>query len=171
MDDPEVLRWLWLVAAVVLAVAELTVAGGFFVAPFAAGALAASMLAFAGVDPFVEVVAFVAVSGATFAALRPLARRLDRDGPTDGIGAKRLIGRPAVVLDAIPGGPDELGLIRVDREEWRAQAVDGAAIPAGATVRVVEQRGTRVLVHPTTVPTAALDPRPDPAAPATTEEA
>lgn len=158
MDDPDVVRWVWLVAAVALAVGELTVAGGFFLLPFAIGALVASVLAFAGVGVLGEVIAFVAVSGATFAGLRPLARRLDRDGPTDGIGAKRLIGRDAVVLQAIPGGTDELGLVRVDREEWRAQAVDGGAVAAGATVRVVEQRGTRVLVHPVALPSPALDP-------------
>ncbi|MEJ7845336.1 MAG: NfeD family protein [Acidimicrobiales bacterium] len=158
MDDPDVVRWVWLVAAVALAAGELTVAGGFFLLPFAIGALVASVLAFGGVGVFGEVIAFVAVSTVSFAALRPLARRLDRDGPTDGIGAKRLIGRAAVVLQAIPGGPDALGLVRVDREEWRAQSVDGGAVAVGATVRVVEQRGTRVLVHPVTLPSPALEP-------------
>ncbi|MBA2497710.1 MAG: NfeD family protein [Acidimicrobiia bacterium] len=158
MDDPDVVRWVWLVAAVALAAGELTVAGGFFLLPFAIGALVASVLAFGGVGVPGEVVAFVAVSAVSFGALRPLARRLDRDGPTDGIGARRLIGRDAVVLQAIAGGPDELGLVRVDREEWRAQSVDGAAVVVGATVRVVEQRGTRVLVHPVATPSPALDP-------------
>ena len=39
-------------------------------------------------------------------------------------------------------------MVRVDREEWRAQSVDGRAIPAGATVRVVRAEGTRVVVEP-----------------------
>ncbi len=129
------------------AVGEMATAGTFFLLPFALGAAVAAGLAFAGVDLGFEWLAFVVVSGGVFASLRPLARRLDRDEPTLGIGAKRLIGEPGVVLEDVPAG-HELGMVRVHREEWRAESVDGGAIPAGATVRVVEVRGTRVLVHP-----------------------
>ena len=37
-------------------------------------------------------------------------------------------------------------MVRVHREEWRAETVDGTAAPAGATVSVVDQRGTRLIV-------------------------
>jgi membrane protein implicated in regulation of membrane protease activity len=95
---------------------------------------------------------FVVVSAAAFAALRPLAARLDRDEPSDGVGARRLIGEPATVLSAIPAGNTDLGLIRVHREEWRAESLDGAAIPTGTAVRIVEIRGTRAVVFPTELP-------------------
>ena len=36
--DPEVWRWIWLIAAVVFGVGEMAVAGSFFLAPFAIGA-------------------------------------------------------------------------------------------------------------------------------------
>ena len=39
------------------------------------------------------------------------------------------------------------GLVRVHREEWRAESVDGSGIAAGAVVKVVEQRGTRLVVN------------------------
>ena len=87
------------------------------------------------------------VRSGSLLALRPIARRLDRNEPTDGIGAKRLIGQPALVLNEIKAGIHELGLVRVHREEWRAESVDGSAIPAGSTVRIVDVRGTRVVVH------------------------
>jgi membrane-bound ClpP family serine protease len=49
------------------------------------------------------------------------------------------------VLQEIPG-QGELGLVRVHREEWRAESMDGSAIPMGAAVRVADIEGTRVIV-------------------------
>ncbi len=146
MESPETWSWIWLVAAVVFAVGEMSSPGSFFLLPFAIGAAVASFLAFLGVSVTIEWVVFVLVSGGCFLAFRPLARRLDRDESAEGIGAKRLIGQEASVLQPI--GQDELGLIRVHREEWRAESADGVPIEAGQKVRVVEVRGTRCLVHP-----------------------
>ena len=146
MDQPETWRWIWLVTTAVFAVGEMASAGTFFLAPFAVGAAVAAVLAFADVGLAGEWAAFLGVSVAAFASLRPLARRLDRGEPTDGIGSKRLIGQQATVLETIPAGPAELGLVRVHREEWRAQTVDGSAAEAGTVVHVVEQRGTRLVV-------------------------
>jgi len=88
---------------------------------------------------------FLAVSVATLIALRPVARRLDRNALDHGVGARRLVGSRATVLQDIPGDA-ELGMVRVDRETWRAQSTDGAPIPAGTIVRVAEVQGTRVIV-------------------------
>jgi len=144
MEEPETWRWIWLATALLFAFGEMASAGTFFLAPFAIGAAVAAVLAFADVGLAAEWIAFVGISAGTFAGLRPLARRLDRGEPTDGIGSKRLIGQSATVLEAIPAG--ELGLVRVHREEWRAESVDGAPVDAGLVVQVVEQRGTRLVV-------------------------
>ena len=148
MDEPETWRWIWLATTVVFAVGEMASAGTFFLAPFAIGAGVATVLAFADIGVTAEWAAFVGISVAAFASLRPLARRLDAGEPTDGIGSKRLIGQTATVLEPIPGGHHELGLVRVHREDWRAETVDGRAVDAGAVVQVVEQRGTRLVVTP-----------------------
>ena len=147
MDDPEQWRWIWLVTAVLFAVGEMATPGSFFLAPFAVGAAVAAVLAFADVSVVVEWTAFVVVSVACLAALRPLARRLDRNGVTAGIGSRRLIGRLGVVLEAIPAG--DLGTVRVDREEWRAVAADGGALEEGAKVVITEVEGTKVVVAAT----------------------
>ena len=149
--DAEVWRWIWLVAAATVTLGEMAMAGTFFLFPFAIGAILAALLSFMGAGVGVGWAAFVIGSGASFAALRPLARRLDQGEPVDGIGARRLIGQPGVVLEAIPGGGD-LGLIRVGREEWRAEAVDGRALAVGVPIKIVEIRGTRALVWPTSEP-------------------
>jgi membrane protein implicated in regulation of membrane protease activity len=148
MESPEVWRWVWLVAATIFIVGEMAGPGTFFLLPFGVGAAVATVLAFADVNVAIQWFAFLGVAVATLAALRPLARRLDRDEPVAGIGSRRLIGEPAVVLEAIPGGPAELGMIRVHREEWRAESADGSHVPAGAHVKVVEMRGTRAVVWP-----------------------
>jgi membrane protein implicated in regulation of membrane protease activity len=154
MDTPEEWRWVWLIATAVFAIGEMASPGSFFLAPFALGAFVASILAFAGVSVGVEWVVFLAVSIATLAALRPVARRLDRNALDHGVGARRLVGSRATVLEDIPGD-SELGMVRVDREKWRAQSTDGAPIPAGTVVRVAEVQGTRVIV-------AADTPLPEP---------
>ncbi|MDP1820992.1 MAG: NfeD family protein [Acidimicrobiales bacterium] len=146
MDEPESWRWVWLAAAVVFGIGEMATPGAFFLAPFAIGAVVAATLAFADIPIAGEWAAFVGVSVACLFALRPLARRLDREGGSDGIGSRRLIGRTGVVLSDIH--TDELGVVRVDREEWRAEAVDRTPIAAGTPVRVTDVEGTRVIVTP-----------------------
>jgi membrane protein implicated in regulation of membrane protease activity len=144
MDEPEQWRWIWLAAAVVFGLGEMATPGSFFLAPFAIGAVVAAALAFGDVSLVIEWSAFVALSIASIQALRPLAHRLDRHGITEGIGSRRLIGRPGVVLQAIPAG--DLGTVRIDREEWRAVTADGQALEVGAAVVVAEVEGTKVVV-------------------------
>lgn len=151
MDTPEEWRWIWLVATAVFAIGEMASPGSFFLAPFAVGALVASILAFAGVSVGIEWIVFLLVSVATLAALRPLAHRLDRNALDHGVGARRLVGSRATVLQDIPGD-SELGMVRVDREQWRAQSTDGSPIAAGTVVRVAEVQGTRVIVAADTLP-------------------
>lgn len=147
MDEPEQWRWIWLGAAVLFGLGEMATPGSFFLAPFGIGAALAALLAFAGVEVAWEWIAFVAVSLGAFIAMRPLARRLDQSAGTEGIGSRRLIGRTAVVLEPI--SPTQPGLVRVDQEEWRAEAADHSSVPAGTEVRVAEVEGTRVIVTPT----------------------
>ncbi|HRW37269.1 MAG: NfeD family protein [Acidimicrobiales bacterium] len=149
LSDPETWRWIWLVLAVVFAVGEIAVAGSFFLAPFAVGAAVASVLGFAGLDLAPQWLAFVVVSGALLAGMRPLAHRLDQSGHVPGVGSSRQVGQSARVLEAIDG-PHDQGLVLFSGERWRAESADGSPIPVGATVLITEVRGTRVIVTPTT---------------------
>jgi membrane protein implicated in regulation of membrane protease activity len=147
MDDPDSWQWIWLWGALFFALGEIATPLTFFMLPFAVGALLAALLALLDVGLAFEWAAFVIGSLATFLALRPVARRLDRTGHDDGIGSRRLVGQEATVLEDIPGDADVgLGLVRVGREEWRAESTDGRPIQSGAQVRVADIRGTRVVV-------------------------
>lgn len=152
LDSPDTWRWIWLAAAVVFAVGEIAVAGSFFLLPFAVGAVAGFATSVLGGSVGVGWLAFVAVSAAGSAVLWPLGRRLDRDAPVQSSGASRWVGRQAVVLSDIPGGVGGTGLIRLDREEWRAESLVGNPISAGATVVVSRVDGTRLVVVPVDEP-------------------
>lgn len=148
LNDSETWRWIWLVATVVLAVGEIAVPGTFFMISFAIGAALAAAVAFLGAGLPLQWLCFVAGSGVALALLVPLGRRLNRTTGEAGVGATRWEGRVGVVLGPIPAGPHETGLVRVEREEWRAESVDGRAVDAGTTVRVLRVDGTRLIVDP-----------------------
>jgi len=145
MNDPESWRWLWLLLAFVFAVGEILTPGSFILLPFAIGAALATLGAFLGLPVVWECLLFVVVSVAGLFAFRPLARHLDREAQDNGVGSLRLVGQPATVLREIPGG-GELGMVRVGREQWRAQSINDTPIAAGATVRVADVQGTHVVV-------------------------
>ena len=163
MDDPDIWRWVWLVATGVFAGGEMLVAGSFFLAPFAVGAAVATALAFVSAPLLAQWAAFVVVSGLAFAGFRPLARRLDANAPDHRVGATRLAGHHAVVVRAIAG--EGVGLVRVDREEWRAQSEDDEPIAVDTPVTVLEVRGTRLIVSPRSDPGAGYRPPGLPARP------
>jgi membrane protein implicated in regulation of membrane protease activity len=146
MDSPETWRWIWLIAAVLFAAGEI-VTTGFFLLPFAIGAGVAAVLGFADVDVGIQWVSFLATSTVVFLAMRPLAKRLNDSLPAEGIGSRRLIGQMATVLQGIPAGVGGVGLIRVDREEWRAESAAAEEIPEGIPVRIADVRGTHAIVE------------------------
>lgn len=147
MDDPNTWRWIWLAAAAFLALAELGTPGAFFMLSFAIGAAVACVLAFAGVDVAIEWLVFVVASGVSLALLVPVGRRMSK-GTQAPVGATRWQGRYGLVLRTIPAGAHETGLVRVEREEWRAESANGGEIAEGGRVRVVRVDGTRLIVEP-----------------------
>jgi len=147
-EDPDLWRWLWLLAAVVFALGELAIPTSFFLASFALGALAACLVAFLGGALALQWLAFVGISLALVLVLRPYSRRLDRQTASVATaGADRWVGKTATVLREIPGGVGDTGMVRLEREEWRAESRGGADIAAGALVRIVAVDGTRMIVE------------------------
>jgi membrane protein implicated in regulation of membrane protease activity len=137
---------IWLVAAGVLGVGEMH-QGGFYLAPFAAGAALAAILALIGVGALLSAIVFLVASGIAFATLRPVARRHTRLPPSLRTGAAALIGRPAVVMERI-ANDEGMGSVKIDGGEvWTARSYDEhEVIPAGEHVEVVEIRGATALV-------------------------
>lgn len=135
----------WLIAACALGVGEMH-QGGFYLAPFAVGALLAAVVGLLGVGVGLAAVVFGVTSAMVFAALRPVAHRHRRLPPAIRTGAAALVGRPAIVLERI-ANDEGVGCVKIDGEVWTARSYDeGEVIPAGERVEVVEIRGATALV-------------------------
>jgi membrane protein implicated in regulation of membrane protease activity len=140
--DPWVL---WLIAAVVLAVGEIATMG-FFLAPFAAGALVAALTSAAGAGTAITLIVFLLISVVALAALRPIARSHRRMPAALRTGTAALVGQHATVVERIANNED-VGCVRLDGEVWTARAYDeDDVIEEGRRVQVVEIRGATALV-------------------------
>jgi membrane protein implicated in regulation of membrane protease activity len=140
--------WLaWLIATAIATVGEILIMG-FFLAPFAAGALVAAIAALAGAGTAVEVALFAVVTLLCFGLLRPIARRHLHQPAQIRTNTAALIGRTAIVLEPI-ANDEASGTVRLEGEIWTARSYDeDELIPAGTRVHVVEIRGATALVSP-----------------------
>ena len=136
---------LWLIAAVVLAVAEVLNLS-FFLFPFAIGAAGAAVAELAGAGTPVAVVVFAVLTAVSFGIVRPIAKRHVRTPPAIRTGTAALIGQPAVVLERI-ANDEASGSVRIGGEVWTARSYDeDRVIEPGTRVAVIEIRGATALV-------------------------
>jgi membrane protein implicated in regulation of membrane protease activity len=149
MDNPALWAGVYLAVAVGFGIGEMAMPGSFFLLPFAVGATVAAIIGLLGGPLVVSFPAFLIVSFGVFLGLRPLAKRLEADTPeVAGIGANRLVGVTGSVIEAIPSTPGDAGMVRVAAEEWRADTAEDVSLPVGLKIRVLEVRGTRLVVEP-----------------------
>ncbi len=135
----------WLVAACALGIGEMH-QGGFYLAPFAAGAALAAVVSLLGVGVLLATIVFLLASGIVFATLRPIARRHRSLPPSIRTGAAALIGRRAIVLERI-ANDEGVGCVKIDGEVWTARSFDEDEVfDPGERVEVVEIRGATALV-------------------------
>jgi membrane protein implicated in regulation of membrane protease activity len=159
-ESAETWRWIWLIAAAVFVLGELAIPTSFFILSFAVGAVAACIAAFADANLTVQWVLFVGVSGLSLLVVPPIGRRINRETETIATsGANRWVNRVATVLTEIPPGPGETGLVRIEREQWRAESSTDLALAPGTTVKVIRVDGTRLIVEPTTTAPSGPEPR------------
>jgi membrane protein implicated in regulation of membrane protease activity len=133
----------WLIVAVVFGVGEVLTLG-FFLAPFAAGALVAALVSALGADLVASGLVFLAVSTVALAGLRPVARRHLRTPAQLRTGTAALVGRTATVVEQVTEGS---GCVKLEGEMWSARPFDDdQVIEPGARVQVMEIRGATALV-------------------------
>lgn len=135
----------WLIAAVVLGVAELLTTT-LALALIAVGALAAAVSSALGANAEIQLAAFVVVSLAGIVLIRPLGLKRLQRRPSLRTGTAALVGQTGYVLADV--GPHS-GRIRIGGEEWSARPYDEmSVIPSGSTVDVLLIKGATALVHP-----------------------
>lgn len=141
--------WLfWILLAVILAAGEV-MSLSFYLAPFAVGALLASVAALAGTGAVVAMLVFLVSSGLLLGVARPIARRHLRTPAQLRTGTAALVGHSAIVTQRVDNDAQS-GAVKLDGEVWTARAYDeDEVIEAGRRVHVVEISGATALVSET----------------------
>jgi membrane protein implicated in regulation of membrane protease activity len=136
---------LWLIVACALGAGEMHTRG-FFLGPFALGALAGGVVSAAGAGNAASLLAFLVASVFVLFMLRPLAIRHRRMPQAIRTGTAALVGRDALVLERI-ANREGVGCVKIGGEVWTARSYDdGEVIDPGEQVQVVEIRGATALV-------------------------
>jgi membrane protein implicated in regulation of membrane protease activity len=135
----------WIVAACLLGVGEMLTLG-LYLAPFAAGAGVAALVAAVGGGLAVSLAAFLVASIALLAVVRPIARAHTKVPPQIRTGTAALVGSKGIVLERI-ANHEGVGCVKVGGEVWTARAYDeDHVIEAGTPVEVLDIRGATALV-------------------------
>jgi membrane protein implicated in regulation of membrane protease activity len=136
---------IWLIAVVVFTVGEMATLG-FFLAPFAVGALLALIVDLLGGGIELQLVAALIGTVGSFLLLRPIARRHMGDADPVPTNTAALIGQNAIVIDKIVND-EGVGTVKIGGEVWTARsAEDSGVLDAGAKVKVIEIRGVTAVV-------------------------
>ncbi|MER6424766.1 NfeD family protein [Streptomyces sp. NPDC001137] len=142
MNDIDAWVW-WLVGAAALGIPLVVTAMPEF-GMLAVGAVAAAVTAGVGFGSVAQVLAFVVVSVALIAVVRPIAVRHSAQRPQLATGVEALKGKQAVVLERVDGSG---GRIKLAGEVWSARSLDaGSAYEVGQEVDVVEIEGATAIV-------------------------
>lgn len=112
---------------------------------FAAGALAALLMAMAGASLTTQLMVFVFISIAALAVARPLAKRFidPHIVPTN---ADRLLGTECMVTERIDNERAS-GAVYADGKTWTARSADGEIVPVGEQVEIVGMEGVKLIIH------------------------
>jgi membrane protein implicated in regulation of membrane protease activity len=133
----------WVVLAAAFAVGEVFTLT-FLLGLVAVAAVAAAVAAALGAGVVVQIVVFMAVSVASIAFLRPVAKAHLRTPARLRTGTAALVGARAVVVERVD---DDGGRVRIGGEEWSARSfVEGQVIEPGTRVEVAQIQGATALV-------------------------
>ena len=130
----------WIVAGLVLAALEMLVPG-LVIIWFGVAAVVTGILAIFVHNQYVQFGVFIVLSGLMVVFSQRIARKITHKEPEQ-VGANRMVGVMGIVVQPI--APPELGRVKVNGDEWRAEAK--VAIARGATVRVLNVEGTHLTV-------------------------
>ncbi|MDY6810902.1 NfeD family protein [Gordonia sp. HNM0687] len=135
---------LWLVAAMLLVIAEMFV-GDLVLLMLGGGALATAGVSFAFDTPiWVDGVVFAVTSVLLLGVVRPVARRHMLNRPAVLTNTEALEGRHAVVTERVD---EHDGRVKIGGDVWSARTLDpGEVIEPGMEVTVVQIDGATAVV-------------------------
>ena len=112
---------------------------------FAAGAAASFVTALFGIDFWIQLIAFAAVSVILLIATRPILKKF-RINKTEPTNTELDIGKTAVVKEDIDNSRDR-GRATLDGVDWKAVSADDTFIPKGSIVKVNDIKGSKLFVE------------------------
>lgn len=134
----------WVVAALILGIAEVATGGALVLGMVAVGALAGAATAAVTGSEWLPWAVAAVVSVAMVGLVRPVARRHVTMPRELRSGAAALVGEDAAVTREVTG---QDGRVKIRGEIWSARSFDGHAVyPVGATVQVLQIDGATALV-------------------------
>jgi membrane protein implicated in regulation of membrane protease activity len=135
----------WLVAALLLAVAEMA-APGFWLLSVALGCLAAGIVSVVAPGILVPTLTFAAGTLLSLVGIRPvLLRALHARGRGVKTNVEALIGKVGVVSERIDPASGR-GRVLVEGEDWRGASMLDLPIEAGTRVMVIRVEGNTLYV-------------------------
>ncbi|AGH48311.1 MULTISPECIES: NfeD family protein [Sphingomonadales] len=137
-------HWLWLIAAIVLAIAEIVLPGFFLIWLAAAAAITGAIAFFFALSVPLQALVFAIAALAAVYAGRRYMKVYPAESPDPMLNDRtaRLIGEIVTVVEPIGEGH---GRVRVGDGVWNAS---GPEAPSGTTVRVVGAQGNTLIVGP-----------------------
>ena len=143
----DILWWHWLVLGLVLVVAEMAAAGGFYIIFFGLGALVVGVLAGLGLagPPWMQFLLFGGFSVAGLMLFRgSLLKRFQVDPQAPKIDT--LVGEVAVATEDF--GPGGIGRVELRGSAWSARNEAGVAVLRGARCLVTRVEGLMLHIVP-----------------------
>ena len=143
----DILWWHWLVLGLMLAVAELATAGGFYVIFFGVGALVVGVLAAAGLagPVWVQLLLFAGISlGSLFLFRKRLLKSFQPDPQAPTIDT--LVGEIGTASGDI--APGAVGQVELRGTSWSARNDTDVGIGRGARCRVTRVEGLMLHIVP-----------------------
>ena len=142
-SDDMTMKIAWLALLILFGAGE-AVTVGLTSVWFAFGALGGLVCALLGMGVWVQMGAFLILSGLSMALVRPLAKRFLTPGYS-ATNADRVIGSDAVVIQEINNLLGR-GQVKIAGQSWSARSQDESIIPVGTTVSVLRIEGVKVFV-------------------------
>ena len=137
---------IWLVILIVFVVIEMVTVGLVSIW-FAAGALAALLVAIAGGGPGVQVIVFILVSIVLLVATRPLADKYV-NARVQKTNVEQLAGKSVIITERVCNS-EQTGTAFIDGKEWTVRsASDEVVIEKGQSAEIVNVSGVKLIVVP-----------------------
>jgi membrane protein implicated in regulation of membrane protease activity len=135
----------WLVAALLLFVAEM-LAPGFWLLSVAVGSVVAGLVSLVVPGALIPALSFAAGTLLSLVGIRPfLLQRASSHSPDIKTNVEALVGRVGVVSERIDPGTGR-GRVVVEGEDWRGTSLMDTVLEPGTRVMVVRVEGTTLYV-------------------------